>query len=62
MMIQVDNVKVGDKMRISTELLQQFEEEPGHRGPLGEIIDIKEDLLDGTKVRYLAHVRQTAKR
>lgn len=58
-MIPVDSLKPGDRMRFSTELMEMFENDPAHCSQLVEVVEIKEDVLDGTKIVYLANVRQT---
>lgn len=61
MLVQSDNLKVGDRLRFSTELLEQFEDDPQHHSQLVEIVRIEEDVLDGTKTVYLASVAQCRK-
>lgn len=58
MQIQTESIKIGDRMRFSTELLQQIEDNPDHRSQLVEVIKIDEDVSDGTKIIYVSNIRK----
>ena len=56
MQVAIECLKIGDRMRFSTELLEQIENNPTHRSQLVEILEIKEDVLDGTKTVYVSNL------
>lgn len=62
MMVEVDCLKAGDRMRFSTELLEQIDRDPYHQGVIVEIVKIHEDVLDGTKTVWLKRVTTKEKR
>lgn len=57
--IALDRLKIGDRMRFSTELLQEIEDNPYHRSQLVEIVKIDEDVTDGTKTVYVSNVQNS---
>ena len=40
------NIEIGDKIRFSTELLQQIHELPNHRSWIVRVVDIKADEIE----------------
>ncbi len=57
MQVAIESLKIGDRMRFSTELLERFESNPSHRSQLVEIVRIEEDVLDGTKIVMVSNVK-----
>lgn len=57
MVLAADSLKVGDRMRFSTELLEQIEANPNHYSQIVEIVKITEDVSDGMKIVYVSNVQ-----
>lgn len=57
MKVAIESLKIGDRMRFSTEMLEHIEFNPNHRSQLVEIVKIEEDVIDGIKTVYVSNVR-----
>lgn len=58
MQVAIESLKIGDRMRFSTEMLERIEFNPNHRSQLVEIVKIEEDVMDGIKTVYVSNVKE----